>query len=156
MLIKLYEPKYRSDIESLLKEFAKEIWDNSGDNVDVDCFVRNHWCVYVAIATSGEVIGFSSYNLNHYYGMRDATVSNTFIYVVKEHRQSRAMYLFSLQSGKICVSNNLGLEHHYGSDESRKLSSKLNGAKLYETFVYPLDEVSRVFSRLKSKIRIKE
>ena len=156
MLIRLYEPKYRSDLEFLLKEFAKDIWDNDGKEVDVDCFISSHWCIYIALTTNDEVIGFSSYNLNHYYGMREATVSNTFIYVTKEHRQSKAMYLFSLQSGRICVSNNLGLEHHYGSNESKKLSSKLNGVKLYETFVYSVDEVSRVFNRLKNKVRIKE
>lgn len=155
MQIKLYEPKYRSDLERLLNNFGEEVWD-SLPRADVDLFVSSHWAVYLAVTPIGSVVGFSAYILNHYYGLREPTVGNTYIYVDSLHRTSRAMYMFSLQSGRICVENNLALEHYYGSEESTRLSSKLKGDKIYETYIYEVDEVSRVFNKLKNKVRIKE
>lgn len=156
MKLKLCEPKYHQELRELLKEFSIECFGNSGNNVNVEQFVNGHWAIYLAMGDSGEVIGFSSYVINDYFGMRETTVANTYVYVTREHRRSRAMYLFSIQTGKLCVDNNFALEHYYASGASLKLSSKLKGEKIYEAYIYPVDEVSRVFNRLKNKVRIKE
>ena len=153
--IVIYEDKYRLDLERLLKDFSIETWDNDGSNVNVDSFIDGHWAIYLALV-NGVVVGLNSYYLNDYFGLRDTVLSNTYIYIMKEYRTSRIMHLFSIQSGKICTEYNMPLEHHYSSLHSSKLSKKLNGHKIYETWIYSVDEVNKTFNRLKDKVRIEQ
>ena len=148
----LYTGEHEEDLNQLLLAFSAEVWGES--QADVDAFVNGHWAIYLA-TLNGEVIGFSSYFINHYFGLRASTLGNTYIYVKPEHRSSRAMYLFSLQSGKIAVENGLNLEHYYSSSKAFKLSHKLNGHKVYETWEYDVGEVEKTFNKLKNKVRIK-
>lgn len=153
MKIVLYENKHRKELEELLKLFSKEVF-NSGV-ADVDVFVDGHWAIYLAIHQD-EVVGFSSFVINSYFGLREPTLGNSYIYVLPKYRRSKAMYLFSLQAGRISVKQNLPLEHYYSSEDSIKLSSKLKGEELYTTYLYSVEEVSRVFDKLNSKIKIKD
>ena len=148
----LYTDKYKGDLERLLKLFSKEVWDKGTCNVDK--FINSNWCIYLALVDD-KIIGFSSYTYNEYCGMREPTIGNTYVYVDKEYRTSRAMYLFSIQTGKICIEHQIGLEHYYGSNESMKLSSKLKGSKIYESWEYSIGEVENTFNRLITKVRIK-
>lgn len=153
MKLVLYTHDYCEQLDSLLKQFSAEVWGEG--TADVDSFVSGHWCIYLALNSDGNVIGFSSYILNTYFGLRPMTLGNTYIYVEPEHRTSKTMYLFSLQSGKIAMDNRLNLEHYYGSDSSLKLSSKIKGAKVYETWMYDIGEVEKTFNRLQKTIRIR-
>ena len=149
----LYEDKYRDQLEELLMEFSVEVF--SSGSCDVDLFIESHWAVYLAVR-GDKIVGFSSFVYNSYYGLREPTIGNSYIYVVPICRTGRAMYLFSLQAGKICLEHNLSLEHYYSSDSSEKLSRKLDGKKLYETYIYEVNEVERAFSSLNKKIKIKD
>jgi hypothetical protein len=149
--IKLYTPDYKEELDQLLKGFSSEVWDEG--TADTDMFVNSHWAIYIALIDD-VVIGFSSYFINTYFGLRPPTLGNTYIYVKPEHRTSKVMYLFSLQSGKIATELQMPLEHYYSSKESLKLSSKLKGTKMYEAWIYEIDEVEKTFNKLKNKVRI--
>lgn len=148
----LYTEEHETQLTQLLLAFSGEVWGKQ--QADVNSFVNGHWAIYLAMLND-EVIGFSSYFINHYFGLRAPTLGNTYIYVKPEHRSSRAMYLFSLQSGKIAVENGLNLEHYYSSEDSLKLSAKLKGSKVYETWEYDIGEVEKTFNKMKNKVRIK-
>ncbi len=151
MKIVLYSSEYKYELERLLKCFSSEVF-NTG-TVDIDSFIGCHWAIYLAIS-DGKVIGFSSFIINTYFGLRSSTLGNTYIYVDKEYRNSKAMYLFSIQAGKICIDNGFPLEHYYSSESSSRLSRKLDGKKIYEAYIYELGDVSKTFNKLINKVRI--
>jgi hypothetical protein len=153
MKLVLYNDTYREQLDALLIGFSKEVFDCG--TADTDSFVRNHWCIYLAIDDEDRVLGFSSFSINTYFGLRSPTLGNTYIYVDTKHRASRIMYLFSIQAGQICVEKNLPLEHYYSSESSLKLSRKLKGKKIYEAYVYEVGDVEETFNKLIKKVRIK-
>jgi hypothetical protein len=153
MKIVLYSDIYKDSLSELLRLFSKEVFGNCA--YDIDRFVDGHWAIYLAIQND-RVVGFSSFIVNDYYGLRSPTLGNDYIYVLPEHRTSKAMYLFSIQAGKICIDNNLPLEHYYSSESSLRLSRKLKGKKIYETYIYDVGDVSNTFNKLINKVRIKD
>jgi len=153
MKLILYDKQYKNELEELLYAFSDEVFNSK--LADIDKFINGHWAIYLAIHND-KVVGFSSFMLNEYYGFIEPVLGNSYLYVKPEHRSSKAMYLFSMQSAKICIENNMSLEHYYSSEDSFKLSSKLNGVKMYTTYLYSVDEVSRIFDKFKSKIKIKD
>ena len=152
MKIVLYNDSYRNQLEDLLIEFSESMYSGK---CDVDVFVGYHWAVYLAVKDD-TVVGFSAFSIGNYLGFLDDIVTNTYIYVKPEYRTSKAMYLFSIQAGRVSEDLDLPLEHCYASDESKRLSRKLKGRKMYEAYIYDRDEVKREYNRLKSKLNIKE
>lgn len=152
----LFEPLHTSWLERLLENFGVEVF-NSRNKIDVDRFINNHHgYIYLAVNEYGIPVGFSSFTYNDWYGLREPTLSNDFIYIEPAYRRSKAMHLFSIQAGYLCESMNLPLEHHTASAESEMLTSRLKGKKLYTTYLYPIDSVIEEYSRLKTKIRIQQ
>ena len=148
--IEAYDSSYKEELNNLLVALSRELF--CVGTVNLDEFIDNHWAIYLAIQ-EGEVIGFSSFLINTYYGLRPATVGNTYLFVKEQYRKTRATYLLSIQSGFVCNYLNLPLENYYASEESTKISRKLNGTKLYDVYVYEVDEVNRVYKNLNNKIR---
>lgn len=148
-----YNDSYQAELEVLLKELSQELFQTGSCNIKE--FVEGHWCIYLAIIDT-KVIGFAGFVYNKYFGFRKPTVGLTYLYVKPEHRGSKANYLLNIQSGVLSISNNLPLEHHYASEHSIRMSRKVNGKKIYETWLYEVDEVMTAFKRLTSKVNIKE
>lgn len=152
MKIVLYNDEYKDDLEKLLLEFSKEVF---GDGTcDVDSFVKYHWAIYLAIGSNGKVIGFSSFTINTYYGLRKPTVANDYLYVREVHRGGKATYLLSIQSGKVSIENNLPLENYYSSESSFRISSKLKGKKMYDAYIYEVGDVEDTLNKLKDKVKV--
>ena len=149
----LYSDEYRQDLHYLLLEASKELFGYR--TVDLQSFLDYHWAIYLAVV-NGKVIGFTSFVLNPYFGLRPMTLGNDYIYILPEYRLSKAMYMLSIQAGKVCVEADLPMEHYYCSEESKKISRKLNGTKLYEAYVYDVSEINRVYKNLTKKIKIKD
>lgn len=146
MEIIIYNDSYKSQLEELLKDFSKEIFGYGTANID--SFVNHHWVIY--LATKGdEVIGFSSFIYNTYYGLRPPTVGQTYLYVRPEYRRGRASYLLSKQAGYISVDSNLPLENYYASDDSRRIGNRMQGTLIYEAFIYEPEEVAKAYNKLK-------
>lgn len=152
MKIVLYNDSYRNQLELLLKELSESCFEGK---YDVDEFVNNHWAIYLAINVD-DVVGFSSFTINNFFGFTDNVITNGYIYVKPEYRTSKAMYLFSIQAGKISEELDMRLEHCYASNESKRLSRKLEGRKMYESYIYEKEEVKREYNRLKQILNIKE
>lgn len=150
--IVLYEDKYREQLEKLLTDFSTEVF-KCGKS-DVDYFIESHNFIYMAL-DGNSVIGFSSFAINDYCGLRESTIGNDYIYIIPEKRSSKAMYLFSLQAGKVCIENNIELEHYYSSDISFRHSKKLKGREMYKAYIYGVDEIKNTFSKLTKKVNIK-
>lgn len=150
IFIKAYDSSYKEELNTLLVALSRELF--CVGEVNLDEFIDNHWAIYLAIQ-NGEVIGFISFIINSYYGLRPPTIGNTYLFVKEEYRKTRATYLLSIQSGHVCTESNMPLEHYYASQESAKLSRKLNGTKMFEAYVYEVEEVNRVFKNLKKTIR---
>jgi len=151
--IVLYEEKYKEELYKLLIEVSTELFGSK--TVDYQRFVDDHWALYLAVRDD-KVIGLSSFVYEDYYGLRPPTVGNDYIYVLPAYRTGRAMYLLSTQAGHVSISCNLPLVHYYCSDTSRHLSRKLTGTKLYETYLYEVEEVEKIFKTLTRKHTIKE
>lgn len=153
MKLVIYESKYLNDLHKLLVEASEEIFGYG--TVDIESFLSRHYAIYLAIIR-GEVVGFTSFNVNDYYGMRPSTVGNTYLYVRPQYRRSKALHLMSIQAGLVARNLNMPLEHYVASKESRLLTKRLNGDEMYTSFIYQLDEVERVVDGLKRKVRIEE
>jgi len=149
----LYEDKYKDELEALLIKFSKEVFGYG--TASIDQFISNQWCVYLALRDD-KVIGFASFTYNTYYGLRPPTLGFTYTYVLPEHRNTRALYMLTIQAGILSVENKLPLENYYASDSSERLSRKLEGVKQYTTYIYELDEVEKAFSKLTNKLKIKD
>lgn len=144
--IVLYEDKYSNSLASMLEEFSQEIFGYGTANLDQ--FLEHHWAVYLA-KKGDEVIGFSSFIYNTYYGLRPPTVGSTYLYVKPEHRQGRASYLLSKQGAYVSIEANLPLETYYASEESARIGQRMKGQKLYEAYLYETDEVAKAYNNLK-------
>jgi len=151
----LYNDTHFPHLENLLKKFQEEVY-KTDTNIDTDSFVEgHHGYIYMVLNEDGTPVGFSSFTYNPYYGLREATLGNDYIYIEKEYRRSKAMHLISIQAGILCQDNNVPLEHYVASDDSERFNGRLSGRKLYSVYEYDLKEVSRETERLKTKVRIK-
>ena len=152
--IELYDGSNKEELEYLLAKFSEEVYETG--KYDIDKFVDNHWAIYLCVDTDTfDVVGFSSYMIVDYHGFKEDTLANTFIYIIPQYRRTKAMHLFSLQTGKIVEQHNYPVEHYYASIGSLRLSQKLEGKKEYETYSYEPNEILREYERLKKKVRIK-
>ena len=148
-----YDSSYQKELESLLQDFSKGLFGTG--KADVNAFVGGHWQVYLAVIDS-KAVGFAGFTYNTYYGFREPSVGLTYLYVAPEHRASRANYLLNIQSGVVCLAENIALEHYYASEASVRMSSKIKGRKIYEAWIYEIDEVQVAFNNLTSKVKIRK
>lgn len=154
MKLVLYKSEYRDDLEEMMKEFSQEVYGIGTANVDM--FVEFHYAIYLAIM-SGEVVGFTSFNVNSTYGMDIDSVNQDFIYIKPKHRRSKALHLMSIQAGLIARDLNMPLEHYVATEASTKLTTRwLKGKKMFVAYRYPVDEILRVADRLMKKVKVKQ
>lgn len=151
--IEKYTDDYKEELTRLLKDMSKELFGTG--TVDVDSFISSHWAIYLA-KLEDKVIGFSSFFYNTYFGFRTPSVGYTYMYIEPAHRNSKASYLFNIQSGVLSLDNNVALEHYYASEYSRRMSKRIQGKLLYETYIYEVPEVKEAFNKLITKIKIKD
>lgn len=156
--LKLYEDKYKNGLLGLLVAFAKEVYNTDEPVVDVDFFVLCHNAgVYMVVNEVDECVGFSSFSVNDYYGMKDRVLSNNYLFIRKDYRRSKAMHLISLQAGVICLENNIALEHFYTQGSgSVKFIGRLGGKHTYSAYEYGLDSIMKEVESLKQIINIKD
>jgi hypothetical protein len=153
MKLELYQSKYLPDLSDLLVELSDELFGYG--SVDLEKFIVSHSHIYLAIIR-GEVVGFTSFLINDYFGLRPSTIGNTYLYVKPQHRRSKALHLMSIQAGLVARDLDMPLEHYVASKESKLLTKRLNGKEVYTTYEYSVDECMRVIDGLKKKVRIKE
>lgn len=151
-----FEEKYRYELLKLLKLFQKDVY-NSDTKIDEQQFIDHHQqLIYMVLNDEGQAVGFTSFTYNTYFGLRSPTLGNDFIYIMKEYRRTKAMHLISIQAGILCQDYNVPLEHYYASDDSSKFIGRMKGNRMYSTYIFSIEEVSRETRRLKTKVRIKE
>lgn len=141
-----YDNQYQDELEEMLKDFSKEIFGYG--TADIDAFVKYHWAIYLA-KKGDEVIGFSSFIYNTYYGLRPPTIGQTYLYVRPEHRRGRASYLLSKQAGYISIDSGLPLENYYASESSERIGNRMQGTLLYKAYIYEPEEVAKAYNKLK-------
>lgn len=141
-----YDNKYRKELEEMLKAFSQEIFGYG--TADIDAFEKYHWGIYLA-KKGDEVIGFSSFIYNTYYGLRPPTIGQTYLYVRPEYRRGRASYLLSKQAGYISVDSGLPLESYYASEDSKRIGNRMQGIFMYEAYIYEPEEVAKAYNKLK-------
>ena len=137
----VYDDTYAQQLEEMLVDFSREVYGYGKANLDQ--FVRNHWVIYLA-KKGDEVIGFSSYNINDYFGLHPTTVGNSYLYVKPAHRKSKASYLLVKQAGYVSIYTNLPLETYYASEASKAIGSRIlktDGSFMYEVHMYSVDEI---------------
>lgn len=151
-----FEEKYRYELQKLLKLFQKDVYKETRE-FDLQNFIDKHYgLIYVILNDESECIGFTSFVYNGYFGLRGATLGNDFIYIMKDYRLTKAMHLISIQAGVLCQDYNVPLEHYYASDDSCRFIGRMKGNRMYSTYIFPIEEVSKETERLKTKVRIKE
>lgn len=146
-----YDESYREDLEDLLLAFSEEVFGEP--MVNLDAFVGYHWVIYLA-KCDDEVVGFTSFIYNTYYGLRTPTIGNDYVYIKPAYRAGRTMYMMALQAGKVCVEVDLPLEYYYITEASLALSKKIEGTKMYDAIIYPVEEITRKFKALTKQNRI--
>ena len=156
ILLNKDNPTHIAYLKSALLGFQEEVFASSTE-IDYNSFVNHHYAIYLIVSNNNELVGFSSFIINTYYGMRQSTVGNTYLFIEKEHRRSKAMHLISIQAGEICKELGFPLEHYIADGGgSEKFVGRLNGKKVYTTYEFGLNEVERETNRLKTKIKLKE
>lgn len=145
----LYEDRYSTQLENLLVDFSHEVYGYGTANLKQ--FVDNHWAIYLAVKGE-ELLGFSSFNINNYFGLRPPTVSNSYLYVRPEHRNGKATYLLVKQAGFVSIHLNLPIETYYASDKSKRIGDRILGADgsfMYETHLYDVDTIKVGYTKFK-------
>lgn len=152
----LYDDRYLDDLKRLLEEFQKEVYGISTEFNIIEFVNGHHGFIYLVMSAEGTPVGFTSFVYNSYYGLREATLGNDYIYIMKAYRRTRAMHLISIQAGVLCQNNNIPLEHYYASDESSRFMGRMKGERIFSTYIFPIEEVSKETERLQTKVRIKK
>ena len=152
MKLILYNGEYIDELEKLLILLSDEVFDCG--SVDIDKFINCHTHIYLAIIAD-EVVGFTSFNVNDYFGLRPSTIGNTYLYVKPEYRRSKALHLFSIQAGLIAKDLDMPLEHYVASDASKLLTKRLKGKEIYIAYEYSVEECMLAVNRLTKRLRIK-
>lgn len=145
-----------SYLYSALLKFQKEVY-GSKVPIDVNVFISSHFAIYLVVDNNDEFCGFTSFIYNDYFTMREPTVGNSYLYIEKEARRTKAMHLISIQAGKVASQLGLSLEHYIANESaSEKFIGRLDGKKVYTTYEFRLTEVIRETNRLMSKLNLKE
>lgn len=151
----LYDEGYRSSLKELLKKFQKEVYGIEKDFNIIEFEEGHNGYIYMVLNEMGKAVGFSSFCYNSYYGLREGTLGNDYIYIEPEYRNTKAMYLICIQAGTLCQNNNIPLENYYASDDSSRFIGRMKGERIFSTYIFPVEEVSKETERLKTKVRIK-
>lgn len=151
----VYSNTWRAQLQTMLADMAYELFGSR--MCDVDKFVKEHTFIYLAV-DGDKLVGVSSFIVNEYFGLKEPSIGNTYIYVAPRYRKTKVFYLFALQSGIISLELNLPLEHYYSNDGSDGIGRKLfpKGKTMYRAISYSVDEVEPVLDILKSKLKIKD
>ena len=144
-----YDDKYVHHLEQMLKEMSQELFGEGIANVEA--FVSHHWAIYLVLSTDGVPIGFSSYLMNDYYGLRSPTMGNSYLYVKPLFRNGKAPYLLTKQFCKVAEHTQMNMETYFASAESKKISNRVEGSFLYEAYEYTPEEVQKGCKRIKTK-----
>lgn len=154
--LELYNPNHYAALERLLKMFQKDVY-KINTKINMQEFIDYHYgYIYMVMNDENIAVGFTSFVYNSYYGLREATLGNDYMYIEKEYRRTRAIHLICIQAGTLCQNNDIPLENYYASDDSSRFIGRMNGNKIFSTYIFPVEEVSRETERLKTKVRIKE
>lgn len=138
--------KHIEDLYYLLGLFSEEVYGCR--KRDVNRFIEGHYAIYL-LYDGFNIIGFSSFCYNDYYGLREPTIGNDYIYILKEYRCSKAFYLLSLQTGAVIESNSFNLEHYFASEDSKRCIGRLKGKEVYTVYEYERSDVLDVYNKLK-------
>lgn len=141
-----YEDIYKPDLEWMLRDFSDEVFGCG--TVNIDQFIQGHWVIYLALR-GDEVIGFSSFYYNTYFGLRPPTIAQTYLYVKPAYRRGRASYLLSKQAAFVSIETNLPLENYYATEESRRIGQRMKGTHLFDAHLYEVEEVKKAYNKLK-------
>lgn len=159
ILSKLYEPSvHRMELLKMLNEFSAEVYGVKPHYINIKHFENAHETgIYILENEDGEIVGFTSFIYNCYYGMREATIGNDFVYVRPEFRRTRAMHIASIQAGEVAKHFGRPMEHYFvAGSGSEKFKSRMEGNLIYNAVEYSLDTVVEELDYLKSKINTKE
>lgn len=145
-----YDDKYRLHLAALLQEMSRELYGTG--MVDVDNFVKNHWVVYL-LMIDNKPVGLSSWTMNHYFGLRNPTIGNTYLFVIPEYRNSKSSYILTASLFcKVSAETNMPIETYIASEHTNKvLHNRLDGKFLYDVYEYSPEQVKVGFDNLKYK-----
>ena len=152
MYVSLYSPEHYYEFAGLLKDFQKEVFGASTE-IDVDRITASSW-VYL-VHDDRDTIGFAVFSHKDYCGLREPVVAVDFLHVDKDYRRSKALHMLTLQIGAVCEDLGLPMECAFATEGSLKFGQRIKGKKVYETFIYEPDIISKEFSRLKKIVKIK-
>jgi len=79
MKIILYSDEYKDELEQMLLDFSTEVYDTGTCNIED--FVKYHWAIYLCVNDDNIVTGFSSFVFNTWFGLRETSIGNTYVYV---------------------------------------------------------------------------
>lgn len=144
----LYNDFFKEHLANMLTDFSKEVF-NEEINPDVEYFVNSHYAVYLLLV-DGVVKGFSSFCKNDYFGLRSPAMSNDYIFVDKDERNSYSLLVLGFQTGAVIDDNEMDLEYHFAKDSlSNNFIGRMNGELMYSTYRYSKDEVLREYKNIK-------
>lgn len=148
-----YKDEYLPYLYRFLRKFQEEVYGVTTE-FDMKSFLAAHKnYIFMVLDAYGVPVGFTSFCWNSYYGLREATLGNDYIYIEPEYRRSRAMQLICIQAGTLCQNINVPLENYYASGDSEKFVGRMKGERIFSTYIFPLDEVSKEAERIKTKLR---
>lgn len=140
--------RHLEDLYYLICLFSEEVYGKK--KTDLHRFIEGHYAIYI-MYDGYKAIGFSSFCYNDYYGLREPTIGNDYVYLLDEYRRGRAFYLFSLQTGAVIEDNSLNLEHYIASDDSKNFIGRIKGKQVYITYEYNRDDVLNEYNKLRVK-----
>ena len=122
----------------LMQMMRDEIF-GSKETIDVDSFITSHDYIYLLVIKE-KVVGFSSYAITNNFGISEKKLINSFLFIEKEYRKTKALTLFIMQTGKIIETLGINVQFPTNSNELVGIFGKLNTKIVYNVGEYSVSD----------------
>jgi len=146
MKLKLYETSDSNNLAYLLIEMKSELYD-SLENIDLDRFVKTHDYIYLLVVND-EIVGFSSYVISDNCGMSDKKLINSFLFIDKRYRKTKALMLLIRQTGEIIDKLGINVQFPTINKELVAICDKFGAKNVYNVAEYSFSDYRIAKKRL--------
>ena len=146
MKLKSYQSSDYLELASLLIDMKNEVF-NSFSGIDLDRFVKTHDYIYLLVVKD-EIVGFSSYVISDNCGMSDKKLINSFLFIEKPFRKTKALILFIAQAGSIIDKLCINVQFPTLNKELIAICEKFNAKNVYNVAEYSFSDYQIAKKRL--------
>jgi len=159
MKIRLYENKYKLELQCLLCDYYKEtngddyIGSLESASVMIDGLLTRNYFIYLAI-DKGKVIGFTLLYINNQYGMTKSYIVVDHMYVLPSYRSGRAVLWLYTTIGKVMTDFGVdGVGTTLIGSSNKANNTYVSGKVIAEVTVVKLSDIRDTYKRYMKSLK---